>query len=147
MTCMTWPPFTYSSFGRDHVWKMTKNDTWAIRVRYKWKFDAVLYSQRRIQSPEMTINAIETLFVCRGHHLLIQFLDVTMYGRWRKMIRGRFGCGLLKRLTLFFIVCVVYKLNPKTVVYVELSNQINKCWATAALRPSWKNTKNGTMQS
>ena len=170
MVCMTWPPFPYSMFGRDHVFRMRENDSWAIRVRnnwkfdtvlhnlcllqstcmntdaietwfawrghhllihfsdvtmygrwrkndswailvrYNWKFDTVLHSLRRIQSPAMNIHAIETWFAWRGHHLLIQCLDVTMYLGCGKMIRGRLGWGIIESLTLFFIVCVFY--NP-----------------------------------
>ena len=110
MVCMTWPPFLYSMFGRDHVFRMRENDSWAILVRNNWKFDTVLHSLRRIQSPEMTIHAIEALFVWRGHHLLIRCLDVTTYLGCGKMIRGRFWWEIIESLTLFFIACVFY--NP-----------------------------------
>ena len=110
MVCMTWPLFPYSMFGRDHKLRMWKNDSWAILVRNNWKFDTVLHSLRLLQSTCMNTDAIETWLAWRGHHLLIQFLDVTMYGRWRKMIRGRFGWGIIESLTLFFLACVFY--NP-----------------------------------
>ena len=169
---MTWLPFSYSNFDVTMYRGWRKNDPWAIRVRYNWKFDIVLQSLRRIQYILMNNDAIETWFAWRDHHFLIQILDVTIYWGWRKndswsirvryiwrfdivlrslrriqyiccmsndaietifawrdyhfliqiwtwpciefdgkMIRGRFGWGIIESLTLFFKACVVYNIS------------------------------------
>ena len=171
MICMTWLPFSFSNLDKTMFRGWRKNDSWAIRVRYNWKFDIVLQRLRRIQYICMNNEAIKTIFAWRDYHFFYSNLDVTMYRGWRKnyswairvrynskfdivlqslrriqyicmnidaiqtwfawrdyhfliriwtrpclevdgkMIRGRFGWGIIESLTLFFKDCVVYNIS------------------------------------
>ena len=88
-----------------------KNDSWAIRVRYNWKFDIVLQNLRRIQYIRMNTDAIETIFAWRDYHFLIQIWTWPFIEVEGKMIRGQFGWGIIESLTLFFKACVVYNIS------------------------------------
>ena len=70
--CMTWLSFSYSNLDVTMYRSWRKNDSWAIRVRYNWKFDIVLQSLRRIQYICMNTDAIGTIFAWRDYHFLIQ---------------------------------------------------------------------------
>ena len=88
-----------------------KNYSWAIRVRYNSKFDIVLQNLRRIQYICMNIDAIQTWFAWRDYHFLIQIWTRPCLEVDGKMIRGRFGWGIIESLTLFFKDCVVYNIS------------------------------------
>ena len=109
--CMTWLPFSYSNLDVTMYRGCRKYDSWAIRVRYNWKFDIVLQSLRRIQYICMNNDAIETLFAWRDYHFLIQIWTWPCIEVDGKMIRGRFGWGIIESLTLFFKACVVYNIS------------------------------------
>ena len=109
--CMTWLPFSYSNLDVTMYRGWRKNDSWAIRVRYNWKFDIVLQSLRRIQYICMNTDAIETIFAWRDYHFLIQIWTWPCIEVDGKMIRGRFGWGIIESLTLFFKACVVYNIS------------------------------------
>ena len=104
---MTWLPFSYSNLDVTMYRGWRKNDSWAIRVRYNWKFDIVIQSLRRIQYICMNTDAIETWFAWRDYHFLIQIWTWPCIEVDGKMIRGRFGWGIIKSLTSFFKACVV----------------------------------------
>ena len=109
--CMTWLPFSYSNLDVTMYRGWRKNDSWAIRVKYNWKFDIVLQSLRRIQYICMNNDAIETIFAWRDYHFLIQIWTWPCIDVDGKMIRGRFGWGIIESLTLFFKACVVYNIS------------------------------------
>ena len=108
---MTWLPFSYSNLDVTMYRGWRKNDSWAIRVRYNWKFDIVLQSLRRIQYIPMNNDAIETWFAWRDYHFLIQIWTWPCIEVDGKMIRGRFGWSIIESLTLFFKACVVYNIS------------------------------------
>ena len=168
---MTWLPFSYSNLDVTMYRGWRKNDSWAIRVRYNWKFDIVLQRLRRLQYISLINDAIETIFAWRDYYFLIQIwtwpcievdgkndslairvrynwnIDIVFQSlrriqyicmnadaietifAWRdyyffiqiwtwpcievdgKIIRGRFGWGIIQSLTLFFKACVVYNIS------------------------------------